>query len=248
MNCNICSQNYDKLERKPYILYPCCHTYCHECLSNLKSCPHCSLSIESKKENIAFLDILNKSSSFSEHLNRIESTNQLIQLDCDSRVEAIQLKSKHLEDTISLYTNKIIDSLMYQQNELILACRQQQTEGLNQLKQFLTRKRQIDIKINEIKSNIISSGDSYTSSNSSNVDLNNIQDLIQSDLDQIKFVDFDFVFVENEDLISQTSSIGSVINRKPLKRKSCEAGDLNPVRFSINILLIISIFLNNSLF
>jgi hypothetical protein len=137
---------------------------------------------------------------------------------------------------------------MYQQNELILACRQQQTEGLNQLKEFLTRKRQIDIKINEIKSNIISSGDSYTSSNSSNVDLNNIQDLIQSDLDQIKFVDFDFVFVENEDLISQTSSIGSVINRKQLKRKSCEAGDINPVRFSINILVIISIFLNNSLF
>ena len=105
-------------------------------------------------------------------------------------------------------------------------------KSLNQLKQFLTRKKQLDIKINEIKSNIISSGDSYTSSNSSNIDLINIQDLIQSDLDKIKFVDFDFVFVENKDLISQTSSIGSVINSKQLKRKSFELADINPVRFS----------------
>jgi hypothetical protein len=214
MSCNICHNNYDTLERKPYLLYPCCHTYCQKCICDLNCCPNCLLSIQDKKENTGVLDCLNKAATKfnNKQLDRIESSSQLNQLEIETKEKEIKSKSIQLENKIATYTNKIIDLLMQQQNELILALREQETKVLNQLEQCLKHKKQIDIKINETKSNITSSG-----SSSSNIELNNIQNLIESNLSDIKLIHFYFVFVENSDLIDKISSIGKVINLNPKK-------------------------------
>jgi hypothetical protein len=211
MSCSNCYKRYNIFERKPFILYPCFHTFCRECICKLNSCPYCSLSIEDKKEITAILDYLNKSSAFNEQLNRIESTSQLNQLEIETKEKEIKSKSIQLENKIAIYTNKIIDLLMQQQNELILDLREQETKCLNQLKQCLKHQKQIDIKINATKSNI------SCSSSSSSFDLKDIQNFIQINLDEIKLIHFDFVFVENSDLIDKISSIGKVINLNPKK-------------------------------
>jgi len=170
------------------------------------------LSIQDKKENTGVLDCLNKAATKfnNKQLDRIESSSQLNQLEIETKEKEIKSKSIQLENKIATYTNKIIDLLMQKQNELILALREQETKGLNQLEQCLKHKKQIDIKINETKSNITSTG-------SSNIDLKDIQNLIESNLSDIKLIDFDFVFVENSDLIDKISSIGKVINLNPKK-------------------------------
>jgi len=147
----------------------------------------------------------------------------LNQLEIETKEKEIKSKSIQLENKIATFTNKIIDLLMQQQNELILALREQETKGLNQLEQCLKHKKQIDIKINETKSNITSSG----SSSSSNIELNNIQNLIESNLSDIKLIHFYFVFVENNDLIDKISSIGKVININPqiAINNSCSTND-----------------------
>ncbi len=156
------NNNYDTLERKPYLLYPCCHTYCQKCICDLNCCPNCLLSIQDKKENTGVLDCLNKAATKfnNKQLDRIESSSQLNQLEIETKEKEIKSKSIQLENKIATYTNKIIDLLMQQQNELILALREQETKGLNQLEQCLKHKKQIDIKINETKSNITRSGSS----------------------------------------------------------------------------------------
>jgi len=171
------------------------------------------LSIQDKKENTGVLDCLNKAATKfnNKQLDRIESSSQLNQLEIETKEKEIKSKSIQLENKIATYTNKIIDLLMQKQNELILALREQETKGLNQLEQCLKHKKQIDIKINETKSNINSSG----GSSSSNIELNNIQNLIESNLNSIKLIHFYFVFVENNDLIDKISSIGKVIDINP---------------------------------
>ncbi len=68
MDCRICFDKYNKSNRKPITLLPCCHTFCMNCLSNLKksseylSCPKCRKFIGLFKSNHGILEILKNSS------------------------------------------------------------------------------------------------------------------------------------------------------------------------------------------
>jgi len=64
MDCRICFDKYNKFNRKPITLLPCCHTFCMNCLINLKKssenliCPKCRKFIGLFKPNYAILEIL----------------------------------------------------------------------------------------------------------------------------------------------------------------------------------------------
>ena len=48
MSCQICGNDYDSIEHRPYLIVPCCHSYCINCLNKLikQQCPRCNVAIE----------------------------------------------------------------------------------------------------------------------------------------------------------------------------------------------------------
>lgn len=66
-SCKICYSFYDDNEKKPYIIAPCSHTICIDCLKKLldtnSNCPFCKkeikASINEMKPNYELIDIIN---------------------------------------------------------------------------------------------------------------------------------------------------------------------------------------------
>jgi tetratricopeptide (TPR) repeat protein len=63
-SCEICMESFNKEEHKPMTLMPCAHTYCFECIEQLKekveyNCPTCRVSISDAKPNYALINMLN---------------------------------------------------------------------------------------------------------------------------------------------------------------------------------------------
>ena len=69
LNCDICCEGYNINDRKPMTVIPCGHTFCLNCLEELKKCeymcPNDRERITNEKPNYALLNLLNaKRSSF----------------------------------------------------------------------------------------------------------------------------------------------------------------------------------------
>ena len=60
MDCDICYESFDHLERKPLLLLRCAHTLCASCVSSLtdKKCPSCSGIIEDTQTNWSMLKVV----------------------------------------------------------------------------------------------------------------------------------------------------------------------------------------------
>ena len=64
--CKICFELMQSPENTPYLLFPCGHTFCKQCLekhcrggnSRNKTCPYCRIPIESKAVNQALKDLI----------------------------------------------------------------------------------------------------------------------------------------------------------------------------------------------
>jgi len=41
MNCEVCLEEYNELDRKPIIINNCGHTYCQTCINGLEPNPYC---------------------------------------------------------------------------------------------------------------------------------------------------------------------------------------------------------------
>lgn len=74
MKCNICFEDYNIINRKPMIVIPCAHTFCLNCLDELKKhdnkCPNDREIIINQKPNYALIDLLNSNSSTDEQNKR----------------------------------------------------------------------------------------------------------------------------------------------------------------------------------
>ena len=57
MDCDICFENFNHLEKKPLLLIRCAHTLCATCVTSLTSrkCPSCSGKIEDTQTNWSML-------------------------------------------------------------------------------------------------------------------------------------------------------------------------------------------------
>jgi len=60
MNCDICENKFDETNYKPYVLYPCSHTFCIHCLNvwKEKTCPNCRLVIQDKNPNWMLMKLI----------------------------------------------------------------------------------------------------------------------------------------------------------------------------------------------
>ena len=65
MECELCEELYDESEHRPWILTPCGHCYCQDCLNKLinQSCPKCRGLVLSKTLNRGLLDVISSKSN-----------------------------------------------------------------------------------------------------------------------------------------------------------------------------------------
>ena len=60
MNCKICFENYDNINHKPMILFPCAHSFCSTCVVKLEACLSCQINIVDRKPNYDLLENLDQ--------------------------------------------------------------------------------------------------------------------------------------------------------------------------------------------
>jgi hypothetical protein len=83
MDCRICFDKYNKFNRKPIVLLPCCHTFCMSCLINLKktsdslSCPKCRKHIGLFKPNYGILEIIDDKRLDSKLVHQMSRTESV---------------------------------------------------------------------------------------------------------------------------------------------------------------------------
>jgi len=128
MSCKKCLNKFNKINRQPFILIPCGHTFCSQCINDFQSCYNCLSDINNKILNQDLFDLLNQ-----------DLYNLL------SQREAKEIISKTKEE---------IDTLMSKQKALIISITKDGTHLTNQLNQIKTKKKQNEIKLNSIKNNL----------------------------------------------------------------------------------------------
>ena len=59
-DCKICYDRYNRVDKKPYLINPCCDCYCKSCLDKLETqiCPGCRGDINSIIINRPILNLL----------------------------------------------------------------------------------------------------------------------------------------------------------------------------------------------
>lgn len=93
-SCKICYSVYDDYEKKPYIISPCSHTICIDCLREIleinSNCPFCKkeikASINEMKPNYELIDIINTIRN---------SNNDTRCVKCSDVIDAIYFKEKN---------------------------------------------------------------------------------------------------------------------------------------------------------
>lgn len=108
MDCKICFEEYDNFERKPFSAMPCGHSFCRECIDNLKKekydCPICRNPIVSSAPNFSLMEILSmKSENFTANSQNNESksnvnlTKALVTVGIESNSDFEELKFVNLD-------------------------------------------------------------------------------------------------------------------------------------------------------
>ena len=93
-SCKICYSVYDDHEKKPYIISPCSHTICIDCLREIleinSNCPFCKkeikASINEMKPNYELIDIINTIRN---------SNNDTRCVKCSEVIDTIYFKEKN---------------------------------------------------------------------------------------------------------------------------------------------------------
>ena len=63
MECKICYEKFDTEIHKPIVCMPCGHSFCSNCVIQLKNCSICRRQIKEKSTNFSLLDILEQNES-----------------------------------------------------------------------------------------------------------------------------------------------------------------------------------------
>ena len=63
MECKICYEKFDTEIHKPIVCMPCGHSFCFNCVIQLKYCSICRRPIKEKSANFSLLDVLEQSES-----------------------------------------------------------------------------------------------------------------------------------------------------------------------------------------
>ena len=125
LDCSICSDRYNRVDKQPYLIIPCGHCYCKSCLDKLpqKICPVCRGPFNSTIINRPILDLLDQQPTGQAALETIFKDEIQRQLDL--------LRSKQNEKKTE-YKNRI-ESLKVKIQQEKAACIQALEEDYDRL-------------------------------------------------------------------------------------------------------------------
>jgi len=110
MSCKKCLNKYNKINRQPFILIPCGHTFCSQCINDFQSCYNCLSDINNKILNQDLFDLLNQDlynllsqREALEHLNKLESNEKKIEI-------KLNIIKNNLNNSESVEINRILES------------------------------------------------------------------------------------------------------------------------------------------
>ncbi len=63
MECKICYEKFDTEIHKPIVCMPCGHSFCSNCVIQLKNCSICRRPIKEKSANFSLMDVLEQTKS-----------------------------------------------------------------------------------------------------------------------------------------------------------------------------------------
>jgi predicted nuclease with TOPRIM domain len=211
MSCKKCLNKYNKINRQPFILIPCGHTFCSQCINDFQSCYNCLSDINNKILNQDLFDLLNQDlynllsqrEAATRKLNELELKNKLVKLNVNLKSDMIQEKLKETEKEIIRKTNEKVDIIYNDQNDLILSIRKESSTFLEHLNKLESNEKKIEIKLNIIKNNL---------NNSESVEINRILESaeheIENNLKHLDNIDFESHLKSNDWLSKNGIIIG----------------------------------------
>ena len=127
MNCEICQEQFDLAEKKPFVLMPCIHSYCSECINKFKEskCPNCRQSFYSAKPNWTLLKLLPESrvdklkQNIQNYSNQIECLKEQFRLSLEQKFSENRIKINKINSQIFAKTNELINEIFSVQIQLI---------------------------------------------------------------------------------------------------------------------------------
>ncbi len=121
MDCGVCFMKFNLSKTQPYVLYPCSHTFCLDCLKKLKenNCPNCRSEISDQTPYWSFLTMINDTKA--NNLNDFT----------EAKLNDNQEKMNHLKDQINKKYNDLIKRLQ-DDRKLLLGQVSAIEKGLNQ--------------------------------------------------------------------------------------------------------------------
>ncbi len=224
MSCKKCLNKFNKINRQPFILIPCGHTFCSQCINDFQSCYNCLSDINNKILNQDLFDLLNQDlynllsqrEAATRKLNELELKNKLLEQNANLKTDMIQEKLKETEKEIISKTKEEIDTLMSKQKALIISITKDGTHLTNQLNQIKTKKKQNEIKLNSIKNNLNNS-----ESNEIIKILESTEQEIENNLKNLNDIDFESIIKSNDRLLNNgIASETGIINQSLVNRGS----------------------------
>lgn len=206
MCCNICFLNFDLDKHKPCCLLPCCHTYCQNCIRELKNqkvCPKCSKQITHFNTNWSLLELVNAKTkschNISYNMRSFEKAKELNHKYNELHYSLIEYNQNWLDKLkkqLNDFSRELIDHILSdltKMNEDIDLVKSKFNEELSRNKQYRKKfKERIKLWENFMNSDLIEK-----------VEINHIQTEIENEIK---------LFEKNLDLFKHDKLIERIIN------------------------------------
>ena len=127
MRCQICEEKFDYSKNCPFVLIPCTHTLCVQCLLKLESkhCPFCSAEIVDRNPNWSLIEMVSESSydklkpkvdflvAETLHLKLTLNENH------EKKLKEYQTQFQTIRNQIIIQTNQMVSLIHKRQKELL---------------------------------------------------------------------------------------------------------------------------------
>lgn len=228
MDCEICLEKYDKIERKPMTIIPCGHTYCLECLSKLKrqiyKCPKCKQPISSKKPSYAVLSILDLNlvvdmnsdlkQAIQESLREVKEFKARLNVSCEKKINESQSKINLIKEEINNKTSQLMNILICNQEILFNEADNLQKSLAHSMKKIITE-HDLDARMSQV--NQLDRNGLLTLKE----DLLKLKAELSQRLQRLNELNNNYEFRPNENLNNEMSNlIGGIFKKNFLNQKS----------------------------
>jgi tetratricopeptide (TPR) repeat protein len=141
MDCDVCLLKFNNSKKKPYVLYPCFHSFCDVCLNELKEtkCPKCSVEIKDKQINWSLLKLI---------------TDDEIKEKCEAKLKENKTKINKINDQINKKYSEMVKHLQMNQKNLLKETSQIEKDLVDKLNKLKLKSDNVLNEIEEIKLNV----------------------------------------------------------------------------------------------